>query len=107
MVKAIKRDTLKEKAFNELDNDKNNEGTKATLERALNAITKIKVDTNDQGKECVLTLMGMNIYTWNNEVFTEVVKNCLDDADVFTSAESIPADEKHNYIIELDKDIKK
>lgn len=107
MVKAIKRDVLREEAFNKLGTDKNNDGTKATLERALDSITKIRVDTNAQGKECVIALMGMNIYTWNNEVFTKVVKDCLDGAAVFTSVESIPADEKHNYIIELDKDIKK
>ena len=101
MIRAIKRDVFRETVLNKLSNAKNSSGTVATLERAFGAITKIRVDKDTQGKDCVFTLMGANIYTWNNETFTEAVKDCLDDADVFTSAESVPADEKHNYILEL------
>lgn len=111
-VRIIERKELKERVFKALEKSGDPSNMRLTLEDALDNILECRIDkrsmpTNPNGEWCVLTLMGMHVYTWHNKELLEAVTKCFDKQDIVTK-DWLKKNNLHNeFIIELDDNDKR
>ena len=112
LVKVIKRSKLKETVYNKLNESRDPSNIKPTLDKALDAILECRIDnrvmpTNNNGGECLLTLMGAHVYTWHNTELIDSVRECFENSEDVTEDWLKENNSDKEYISELSENDKR